>query len=390
MIPISYNVRSIFVRKSTSAATALGIGLVVFVLAASQMLANGLTKTLGRSGRRDYALVMRKGADAELSSGIDQALVNQIKAAPEVRRDPNGQPLAAGEVLLVLALEREGGEAGLVTNVPLRGVPENVLSVRDDAAIVQGRALRPGTNEVMIGSRIAGSYRGIALGKTFVLNKNQEVKVVGVFSANGSSFESEIWADVDTLRGTFGRQGMVSSVTLALQSAASFDSFRLGVEEDKQLGLHAMRQRDYFEKQSESTALFVRVLGLGIVVFFSIGAMIGAMITMYAAVQNRKREIGTMRALGFSRRTIMASFLLESFVLAILGGALGAFTSLAMGFVEFSMMNFASWSEIVFRFEATPAIVTSSLMVGGLMGIVGGLFPAIHAAAVSPLAAMRE
>ena len=390
MIPISYNVRSIFVRKSTSAATALGIGLVVFVLAASEMLANGLTKTLGRSGRRDYALVMRKGADAELSSGIDQALVNQIKAAPEVRRDPNGQPLAAGEVLLVLALEREGGEEGLVTNVPLRGVPENVLSVRDDAAIVQGRALRPGTNEVMIGSRIAGSYRGIALGKTFVLNKNQEVKVVGVFSANGSSFESEIWADVDTLRGTFGRQGMVSSVTLALQSAASFDSFRLGVEGDKQLGLHAMRQRDYFEKQSESTALFVRVLGLGIVVFFSIGAMIGAMITMYAAVQNRKREIGTMRALGFSRRTIMTSFLLESFVLAILGGALGAFTSLAMGFVEFSMMNFASWSEIVFRFEATPAIVASSLMVGGLMGIVGGLFPAIHAAAVSPLAAMRE
>ena len=390
MIPISYSVRSIFVRKATSIATAVGIGLVVFVLSSSQMLANGLTKTLGRSGRDDYAFVMRKGSDAELSSAIEQSLVNQIKAAPGVKRGADGEPLAAGEVLLVLALERAGASNGQVTNVPIRGVPDNVLALRDDVKITQGRPLRPGTDEVMIGERIAGSYRGIALGKTFVLNKNRKGTVVGVFSASGSAFESEIWADLDTVRSTFGREGMVSSVTLALQSASKFDAFKLAMESDKQLGLHAMRQSDYFEKQSESTAMFVRVLGTGIVFFFSIGAMIGAMITMYAAVQNRKREIGTMRAMGFSRFTVMMAFLLESLVLASLGGLLGVAASLAMGLVEFSMMNFASWSEISFSFEPTPQILLGALLAGGAMGILGGLFPAFHAASVSPLAAMRE
>lgn len=389
MIPISYNVRSLFVRKATTIASALGVGLVVFVLSSSQMLANGLRKTMGRSGHDDFAFVMRKGAGAELSSGIGQELVGRIKSAPGVKLGSNGQPLAAGEVMLVLALTPLANTAQ-VTNVAIRGVTENVRELRKEVTLLSGRPPKPGTDEVMIGTRIDGRFAGLKLGQSFVLNKNRKGTVVGVFSADGSAFESEIWADLDTVRSAFGRENMVSSVTVALESASKFDQFKAAMESDKQLGLQAQRQSDYFEKQSEGTAMFVSVLGTGIVIFFSIGAMIGAMITMYAAVQNRKKEIGMLRALGFSRFTIMTSFLFESVALSLLGGVLGVLASLGMGFVEFSMMNFANWSEITFGFEPTPEILISSLIVGAVMGVLGGFLPAIRAASVSPLAAMRE
>ena len=389
MIPISYNVRSLFVRKTTTIATVLGVGLVVFVLASSQMLAQGIKKTMGASGSPTNAIVLRKGSDAELSSNLESNLVNIVEASPGVKHDASGVPLGSGEVVIVIAASLADNPTQ-VANVLVRGVEGNVLKLRPEVHVIEGRPAKPGTNEVVIGKRIRGKYAGLELGGTFDLNKNRPATVVGVFESGGSSFESEVWADVDAVRAAFGRPGIVSSVTVELDSAASYDGFAAAMEHDKQLGLKVMRESDYYEKQSEGTSEFVRFLGSAIVFFFSVGAMIGAAITMYAAVANRKREIGTLRALGFSRLQILSSFLLEAFVLALMGGAVGAVASLAMMTVEFTMMNFATWSEVVFKFEPTPKILATALLTGGLMGIVGGFLPAVRAARTSPLAAMRD
>jgi putative ABC transport system permease protein len=389
MVPIAYNVRSLFVRKTTTVATLLGVALVVFVLASSQMLAHGIKRTMGRSGSVDNAIVMRKGSDAELSSSVETRLVNLVKAAPGVKRGNDGSPLGAGELVLVVALDL-ASKPGQVANVLVRGVQGDVMQLRPEVHVVEGRPATPGTHEVIIGKRIRGKFKGLGLGQQFELNKNRPANVVGIFESNGSSFESEVWGDVDTVRAAFGRDGVVSSVTVQLASHTSYDGFAAAMEHDKQLGLKVQRESDYYDKQSEGTAKFVQFLGQAIVFFFSVGAMIGAMITMYAAVANRGREIGTLRALGFSRFQVLTSFLLEAFLLALLGGALGAVASLAMMFVEFSMMNFTTWSEVVFSFEPTVKIIVTAVLAGGIMGIVGGFFPAVRAARISPLVAMRD
>jgi putative ABC transport system permease protein len=389
MVPIAYNVRSLFVRKTTTIATLLGVALVVFVLASSQMLAHGIKRTMGRSGSVDNAIVLRKGSDAELSSSVETRLVNLVKAAPGVKHGNDGAPLGAGELVLVVALDL-ASKPGQVANVLVRGVQGDVMQLRPEVHVVEGRPAKPGTHEVIIGKRIRGKFKGLGMGEQFDLNKNRPANVVGVFESNGSSFESEVWGDVDTVRTAFGRDGVVSSVTVQLASHTSYDGFAAAMEHDKQLGLKVQRESEYYDKQSEGTAKFVQFLGQAIVFFFSVGAMIGAMITMYAAVANRSREIGTLRALGFSRFQVLTSFLLEAFLLALLGGALGAVASLAMVFVEFSMMNFTTWSEVVFSFEPTVRIIVTAVLAGGIMGILGGFFPAVRAARTSPLVAMRD
>jgi putative ABC transport system permease protein len=227
------------------------------------------------------------------------------------------------------------------------------------------------------------------IGQSFDLKKNRPVKVVGVFSDQGSSFESEVWADIHSVRQAFGREGYVSSVRVRLDSASKFDAFKALVEQNRQLGLLVLRESDYYEKQSEMTATFLTGLGVMIAVFFSLGAMIGAMITMHAQVANRQREIGTLRALGFSKGSILFSFLLESLVLALVGGVIGAAASLAMQFVKITTLNANTWSEIVFTFEPTPDILVRAMFLAGFMGLVGGFFPALRAARISPIEAMR-
>jgi putative ABC transport system permease protein len=389
MIPIRYNIRSLAVRKTTTIATALGIALVVFVLASSKMLSNGIRNTLSKSGDAQRALVIRKGSDNELSSNLETRLVSLILSAPGVKRETAGAPLGVAELVLVLALERPNS-GGQVSNVALRGVPSNVLEFRRQVKIIEGRAARPGADEVVIGKALRGQFQGLEIGQSFEIKKNLKMKVVGVFDAQGSSQESEIWCDVDIVRSSFGREGLVSSVTVELTSPDQFEAFRSTMERDKQLGLQAFPEPVYYEKQSEGTALLVSALGSAVVFFFSIGATIGAMITMYAAVANRAREIGTLRALGFSRFTIVCSFLLEAIVLSLIGGVIGALASLAMGFVKFSMVNFNSWSEITFTFDPSLSILIDAVVLGAVMGVLGGLFPALRAAQISPIEAMRD
>lgn len=389
MIPISYNVRSLMVRKTTTFATAGGIALVVFVLAAAAMLAEGVGKTLVSGGRPDNAIVTRKGADQEMSSSIESKSVSMVLATPGVKKDETGAPLGGGEVVVVIAQDRLGGEPGQISNILVRGVSDNVLKVRPDVRVIEGRPAKPGTDECMIGKGLVGNYRGMALGDKFELKNNRPVQVVGVFEAGGSSYESEVWVNLETARSSFGREGLVSSVTVRLDSPAKFDAFKATIETDKQLLLEARRETKYYEDQSQGTALFISIMGKIITVFCALGATLGAMNTMFAAVAQRKREVGTLRALGFSKFAILTSFVTESTVLAVAGGLVGLLGALLLTTMRVSMMNFQTWQEISFSFAATPGIMLGAVLAGTGMGIIGGFLPALKAAGTSPIEAMR-
>jgi putative ABC transport system permease protein len=387
MIPISYNLRNLAVRRATTFATALGVGLVVFVLAAALMLTEGLQRTLSKSGHENNAIVVRKGADNELSSSIPDAQVGLIASAPGVEKGSDGRPMAVGDVVAVIFVDLVDGKGK--TNLVVRGVTPEGIAFRPEVKLVDGTMPRPGTEEVMIGRKIARRFANVELGGQIELRKNRNSKVVGVFEAGGSAYESEIWGDVDYVGQAFGREGMVSAVRVRLTSKDLFDGFAAAIEQDKRLGLDAMPELEFYAKASESSSVFITAMGVIIAVFFSIGAMIGAMITMYGAVANRRAEIGVLRALGFSRTTILVSFLFESVLLSLLGGLLGSVAALAMGLVKFSMMNFQTFSEIVFEFQPTPQILLTALLFGGLMGVLGGFLPAIRAARTAPIEAMR-
>lgn len=387
MIPVKYNYRNLVVRKTTTVAAAFGLALVVFVFAAAQMLGAGIKRTLGRSANPEAAIVLRKGSGAEMESGIEESQVNLV-LAQAAQIGASRKPPGVGEVLVVILMDKLGTANG-VSNVTVRGVPEDVFDFRNTAKIIEGRLPKPGSDEVAVGSGIRGRFKGLELGQSFDIKKNRPVKVVGVFADDGSSFESEVWADIHTVRTAFGREGYVSSIRVRLDAASKFDAFKALVEQNRQLGLGVQREADYYAKQSEMTADFLTIMGTMIAILFSIGAMIGATITMNAQVANRQREIGTLRALGFSRRSILTSFLLESIVLAILGGGVGALAALSLKFVKITMLNAGTWSEMVFAFEPTPEILVRAMLLAGFMGVVGGFLPAIRAARVSPIEAMR-
>jgi putative ABC transport system permease protein len=385
MIPVSYNIRNLTVRKTTALAAALGLALVVFVFASTLMLANGIDRTLGRTGSDDVALVMRKGASSELESVVGDDTINLVLNDKTLSQPAFG-PRGLGEVVIVALLDKIGTQGGL-SNVTIRGAPRTALEFRPSVKLIAGQP-PTSADEVLVGKGIRGRFRGLDIGQSFELRKNRPVRVVGVFEDGGSSSESEVWADLDTVRTAFRREGLVSSVRVRVQPA-KLDAFKASVESNRQLNLQVLKEADYYDKQSEGTSLFIKALGTVIAVFFSFGAMLGGMITMHAAVANRQREIGTLRALGFGRGSILLSFLFESILLGLLGGLIGVAGAMAMGLVRFSMVNFASFSEIVFSFEPTPGILVGSLCFAMLMGLLGGFFPAIRASKVSPVDAMR-
>ena len=387
MVPIRYNVRSLLVRKVTTFATAGGIALVVFVFAAAMMLGEGVNRAFATSGRSDVAIVLRKGSDAELSSTLDGNQLNLLRGSSGVNASAPGGGVTGEVVLVITAALADDPDA--ISNVLVRGMPAEGPQLRPDVRIVSGRAPKPGTNEVMVGRAISGRFAGIAPGKTFEIRRNRPFLVVGEFSAGGSSWESEVWGDLDAIRTAVGRQATVSSARVVLTSPSAFEGYRAAIESDKRLNLKVMREDEYFRKQSEMTSAFLKYMGITIAVLFSIAAMIGAAITMNGAVANRTKEIGTLRALGFSKIAILFSFLLEALVLALIGGAVGLVFVQLLALISFPVMNFATFSEIVISFRAAPAVVISSLEFSLVMGLLGGLLPAIRAARVSPVEAMR-
>jgi putative ABC transport system permease protein len=386
MIPIAYNLRNLRVRRSTTAAAALGLGLVVLVFALVMMIANGLRAAMQRAADPDVAIVLRKGASVEMMSWIDEANIGMIAAGPGVAHTAKGQVASVVELVVLLLLDNVRGE---LSHVTVRGVPDDVMAFRPTVTMLEGRAAQPGTDEVIVGKAIRSGFKGLGLGETFELRKNRPMKVVGVFEDHGSAFESEIWGDRSVIQSAFGRDGIVSSVRVRLESPDDFDRFKASIEANRQLNVSTMRDSEFYAKASRGTALLVSVTGFLIAILFSIGAVIGAMITMHEAVAQRQREIGTLRALGFSRRQVLASFFVESIALALIGGIIGIAASLLMSLKRMTMMNFATGSDLSFKFESTPQILVTALVIASVMGILGGLFPAVRAARMNPIQAMR-
>jgi ABC-type lipoprotein release transport system permease subunit len=384
-IPLSYIIRNLWTRKLTTSLTAGGMALVVFVFATVLMLEEGLRATLVQTGLWDNAVVIRRSSGTEVQSVIDRKQAAVIASAPEVAYGADGEPMVSKEVVVLINLDKRGSTKP--SNVVIRGVGPKGLALRPQVKLVEGRMFRPGSSEIVAGRAIAQRFTGAGLNETLRFG-GREWTVVGLFDAGGSGFDSEIWGDADQMMQAF-RRNAYSVTVLELVSADRFPAFRERLEDDPRLTVEAKRETVFYAEQSELLANFIRILGLTLSVIFSFGAIIGAMITMYAAVSNRTAEIGTLRALGFPRGSILTAFLLESLFLSLLGGVIGLLLASLMRFVSVSTMNWQSFAEIAFRFSLTPQIAMQSLAFAAIMGLLGGVLPAARAARLKIVDALR-
>jgi putative ABC transport system permease protein len=382
----SYNLRSMIVRKGTAAMTAGGIAMVVAVFVMTLAIAQGFRQTLVASGSPHNAIVLRKGATAETVSAVLRADVPIIENLPQVAHGPDGRPLSSSELVVIIAQPRISDNQP--ANVPARGVGPRAYDVRDSLKIVEGRRFNPGTREINVGRAAVGRFKGLTLGSDVKFG-GAVWSVVGVFTADDAAFESEVWGDVDLMMPAFQRTGY-QSTTVKLADPTMFDSFKATLEADPRLHLRAQREQDYYAEQSQALTTVIRVFGTFVTLILAIGAMFGAMNTMYAAVAYRTREIGTLRALGFSRVRIVTAFLAESVALAVIGGILGCLLALPVHGLSTGTTNFASFSEVAFKFRITPALLAGGILFSALMGAAGGLLPAIRAARIPVARALRE
>lgn len=385
-VPLSYSFRSLLARRLTVLFTAGGIALVVFVFAAVLMLAYGLEKTLATTGSDENAVVVRRGAESEVLSLLEREEAAIIRSQPQVARDSQGRLLAASETVVLINLPKR--ETGQLSHVQVRGVSPESLRIRPQIKLTAGRLWRPGSSEVIAGGAVARRFQGIGLGET-VRFAMRDWTVVGLFETGGSGFESEIWLDAEQLLQSF-RRYVFSSMTLRFSDSAGFASLKAQLESDPRLNVEVKRERQYYADQSHMMATFIRVLGIFVTVIFSLGAMIGAMITMYAAVASRTVEIGTLRVLGFSRRSILLAFLAESLLLSAAGGGLGLMIALLLQNMTVSTISFTTFSEIAFKFTLSPSIALQSMIFALVMGFLGGFLPAVRAARLNLLQSLRS
>jgi putative ABC transport system permease protein len=377
MIPLSYSARSILRRRFSAAATTFGLALVVFVFAAVLMLAAGVEETLRSTGSRDDAIVLRKGATSELTSFVPREAAKAIAADPAVAAE-GGRQVASPELFVIFQLVRSDGTES--ANVAFRGVTKDGFELLRSRTVhlVEGRLPQWGTSEVMLGRATRGRYHGARVGDSIAIARRQW-QVVGVFDAGGSGFESEIWADADQIADAAHRTGY-TTLTVRLKDRADLDTLKATLDADPRWNVEAKREDRFYEEMSGQLAGFIRGLGTAIAIFFSFGAVLGAMITMYAQVASRVREIGTLRALGFGRTAVLMSFLVEILVLALAGAVLGCVCASLLSALSFTTTNFSSFTEIKFRFHFTPRIGLTATIFAVLMGIAGGLLPGIRAA----------
>ena len=385
-IPLSYNVRSLFQRPVATAATAIGVGLTVMILIGALALANGFQRALAVTGSANNVIVLRKGADSEISSGLTRDAVNVIRARPEVATDAGGRPLVSPDVVVLVNKPRLGQPGS--SNVTVRGVDPEAFALRSGVKIVAGRTFQPGAAEVIVGRRIAPRFADCAIGDHIRFGQ-QDFTVIGHFEAGGSSFESEIWGDNKVLMPVF-RGEVFQSVTFRMKDPAQFDAVKRALESDPRLGAQAKRETAFYADQSELLSNVLRIAGIFIVLIMAVGAIFGAMNTMFAAVNARTREIATLLVLGFGPWSIVVSFVAESVFLALLGGALGCLLSLLFNGVVTSTTNFKSFSEVAFAFRVTPGTLLAGLTFAAAMGFVGGILPAFRAARQPLAGALRE
>ena len=386
MLLFYYSYRNLLVRRLTTLLTAGGMGLVIFVFATVLMLAEGFQQTLITSGSPENAVFIRRSAETEVQSIIERKDAAIIESMSQVAVDKDRRRLAAREAVLLISLPKK--DTGLPSNVQVRGVTHGVsLELRSQIKIVAGREFNAGSSEILIGRNIAKKFRVPGLGGTinFV---GRAWTVSGIMEASGTAFDSEIWGDVDTLMGAFKRP-VYSSVIIRMRDPSALPELKETVLKDPRLVEEARREYQYYEAQSELMARFIRILGISLTLIFSLGAITGSMITMYAAVAARTSEIGTLRALGFRRVFILLAFLAEALFLSLLGAAIGLAGASFMNKLTISTMNWTTFSELSFRFLLDRRIIASSVLFAVVMGIVGGALPSIRAARMNIVSALR-
>lgn len=384
-IPLGYIARNLWARRLTTCLSAAGLALVVFVFATVLMLGEGLRTTMVTTGENDNVVLIRRSAETEVQSAVarDQASVATSAAAVALWAD--GQPMVSKETVVLISLNKRGADKP--SNVTIRGAGPLGLTLRPQLKLTSGRMFRPGSSEIIAGASIARRFSGVDIGQTLRFGQ-REWTVVGLFDAGNSGFDSEIWGDADQLMQAF-RRPVFSMVVVRLSDPSRFEAYKADIEADPRLTLEAKREQTFYSDQSKVLSTFINILGLTLSIIFSIGAMIGATITMYASVASRVGEIGTLRALGFPRRSILAAFLSESLLLAVAGGIAGVGFASLMQFLSFSTTNFQSFSELAFGFTLNPAIVVKALLFSLLMGFVGGFLPAVRAARMQIVDALR-
>jgi ABC-type antimicrobial peptide transport system permease subunit len=387
-IPLSYNLRSLVVRRLSTLSAVLGIALVVTVFILVLALAHGFSHAVRTAGSPENAIILRKGSTAEVSSGIEREAADSIAVRQEISRGEGSAPLAVREIVVLVVLPRKAD--GAATQVVVRGTSPEAVLVRKGVRILEGgRMFRPGLPEIVVGRALAGRLSGLDLGSKVTI-KRQGWTVVGVLDTGGTGFESEIWGDASLLQSVFTREGVFQSITARIPEPEKFSEFKARVEGDPKYEVEVKTEAQYYSDQAGTLVTFISILGTLVILIMSVGAVFGAMNTMYAAVGARSREICTLRALGFSRRAVLACFLLESVALSAAGGLLGSLFSLPLHGLTTSTINWDTFSELVFAFRLTPEILAQGFAFAVVMGVVGGLFPAIRAARLPITSGLRQ
>lgn len=385
-IPFNYIWRNLLTRRLTTLLTAGGMALVVFVFTAVQMLEAGLKATLVQTGQPDNAVIIRAASETEIQSTLDTTQSHILETLPHIAHGEAGRSMLSKECLVLIQLTKK--DTGGPSNITIRGTHDTGLALRPQAQLIAGRAFRPGSNEIMVGRSIASGFEGVGLGQTLRFAQ-RDWQVVGIFDAGKTAFNSEVWGDAEQMMQAF-RRTLYSSLILQLDSPAAFDAVKSAIEDDPRLTVEIKREQQFYADQSKVLATFISILGTVLSIIFSIGAIIGAMITMYGAVASRTAEIGTLRAIGFSRFNILIAFLGESLLLSLLGGLAGLGAASFMQLVSISTMNWQTFAELAFAFHLTPGITAGSLGFSLFMGFLGGVLPAWRAARLNIVAAIRS
>jgi putative ABC transport system permease protein len=383
-LPVKYNFRNLTVRKATTLTTAVSIGMTVGVFLLVMALARGIDLTLANSGEPLNMMVLRNGSTSEFMSDVTSDNLNQLMYLDGVARE-NDQPMVAPELLSLIYRARKGMTQG--SNITIRGTGPMSTKLRSGFQISAGRMFKPGLNEAIVSRRIADRFQGMGIGDGFRVQAT-DYTVVGLFDAGGKAFESEIWVDVNALRSTMKRDNY-SIVLLRLNDEAALAPLSKLISDDQRLQLDGVSERTFYEKQQGAASGVLKALGIFIALIMAIGAAFAGMNTMYAAVANRTAEIGTLRVLGFSRLSILVSFVLEGVAIAALGGAIGILLALPLDFVQTGTSNFNTFSEIAFNFRVTPDLMVSALLFGAGIGLFGSLLPSIRASRFKIVDALR-
>ncbi len=386
MIPLKYNIRNLRVRWVTTLMTVLGTALVVWASVLTFGLVDGLNHALTTTGDPLDMIVLRKGANDEMSSNIEAQTAREIANLPGIARDSENQPLCSNEFVTILTKPRRNN--GGTTNLIVRGLNPVGRKLRPEFRIVEGRDLEPGVNEAITSRSMANRFENLGLGESLEINKLQ-FKIVGIFEAGGSAAESEVWTDLSDLTTSQRVPNAVSVVNFRSEDETTMGKLLAQVRDDEQFKLKPISEPEYFEAQ-KSASIAIKFVGFVIAGFLTIGAMFAAANTMYAAVASRSREIGTLRAIGFQRRSVLASFMLESLIICLLGGAIGCLATLPFNGLSTGTANWATFSEITFSFRFGPSVLLRGMALALVMGLIGGLFPAIRAVRLRIIDSLRQ